>query len=48
MKEWFPTNVGLRHSRVMSPWVLSVSMDGVVREVNTSVLGEMAGTAVYE
>ena len=31
MSEWFQINVGLRHGRVMSPWLLSpwldVSMD---------------------
>ena len=34
VSEWFPVNVGLRQGCVMSPWLLNVYMDGVVREVN--------------
>ena len=37
--EWFPVNVGLRQGCVMSPWLLNVYMNGVVREVNGRVLG---------
>ena len=33
-----PVNVGLRQGCVMSPWLLNVYMDGVVREVNVRVL----------
>ena len=36
---WFPVNVGLRQSCVMSPW-FNVYMDGVVRVVNVRVLGK--------
>ena len=37
----FRVNVGLRQQGcVMSPWLLNVYMDGVVREVNVSVLGK--------
>ena len=38
MSEWFPVNVGLRQGCVMSPWLLNVYMDDVVREVNVRVL----------
>ena len=31
MCEWFPVNVGLRLDCVMSPWLINVYMDGVVR-----------------
>ena len=40
VSEWFPINVGLRQSCVMSTWLLNVYMDGVVREVNVRVLGK--------
>ena len=40
VSEWFPVNVGLRQSCVMSPWLFNVYMDGVVREVNVRVLGK--------
>ena len=40
VSEWFPINVGLRQSCVMSPWLFNVHMDGVVREVNVWVLGK--------
>ena len=33
-------NVGLRQGCVMSPWLVNVDMDGVVREVNGRVLGK--------
>ena len=36
--EWFPVNVGLRQSCVMSPWLFNVYMYGVVLEVNVRVL----------
>ena len=39
MSEWFPINVGLRQSCVMSIWLFNIYMDGVVREVNVMVLG---------
>ena len=34
VSEWVPVNVGLRQGCVMSPWLFTVCMDGVVREVN--------------
>ena len=40
MSEWFPVNVGLRQGCVMSPWLFNVYMDGVVREINITVLGK--------
>ena len=40
VSEWFPVNVGLRQGSVMSPWLFNVYMDGVVREVNVTVLGK--------
>ena len=40
VSDWFPVNVGLRQGCVMSPWLLNVYMDGVVREVNVRVLGK--------
>ena len=40
VSEWFPVNVGLRQSCLMSPWLLYVYMDGVVQEVNVRVLGK--------
>ena len=38
VSDWFPVNVGLRQSCVMSPCFFNVYMDGVVREVNVRVL----------
>ena len=38
LSEWFPVNVGLRQSCMISPWLFNVYMDGVVREVNVGVL----------
>ena len=40
VSEWFPVNVRLRQGCLMSPWLLNVYMDGVVREVNVRVLGK--------
>ena len=40
VSEWFPINVGLRHGCLMSPWLFTVYMDGVVGEVNARVLGK--------
>ena len=40
VSEWFPINVGLGQSCVMSPWLFNLYMDGVVREVNVRVLGK--------
>ena len=40
VSEWFPVNVGSRKGCVMSPWLIYVYMDGVVREVNVGVLGK--------
>ena len=37
VSEWFPVNVGLRQSCVMSPWLFNVYMDRVVRKVNVRV-----------
>ena len=39
VSEWFPVRVGLRHGCVISPWLFSLYIDGVVREVNARVLG---------
>lgn len=36
--ELFLLNVGLRHACVMSPWLFNLYTDGVMREVNTSVM----------
>ena len=38
--QWLPVIVRLREGCVMSPWLfsISVSMDGVVREVNVRLL----------
>ena len=38
--EWFPVSVGSRRGCVMSPWMFNVYMDGVIGEVNVSVLGK--------
>ena len=38
VSQCFPVNVGLRQGCVMSPWLLNLYMDGVVREVNVRVL----------
>ena len=38
VSEWFPTNVGLRQGCVMSSWLINVYMDGVIGEVNDTVL----------
>ena len=37
VSEWFLVNVVLRKGCVMSPWLLFVYLDGVVREVNARV-----------
>ena len=39
VSEWFPVRVGLRHRCVMSLWLFSLYIDGVVREVNARVPG---------
>ena len=39
VSDWFPVRVGLRQGCVMSPWLFNLYIDGVVREVNTRVLG---------
>ena len=39
VRDWFPVNVGLRQGCVMSPGLSNVYMDGVVREVNATILG---------
>ena len=39
VSEWFPVRVGLRQGCVMSPWLFTLYIDGVVREVNARVLG---------
>ncbi len=38
--DWFEVDVGLRQDSLMSPWLFSGYMDGVVREVNANVQGE--------
>ena len=40
VSEWFPINVGFRQGCVMSPWLINVYMDSVVREANVRVLGK--------
>ena len=40
MCQWFPVNVGLRQRCVISPRLLNVYLDSVVREVNVRVLGK--------
>ena len=40
VSEWFPVNVGLRQGCMMSPWLFNVYMDGLVRDVNVTVLGK--------
>ena len=37
--EWFPVSVGVRQGCVMSPWLLNLYMDWVVRELQTRSLG---------
>ncbi len=39
MSDWFPVRVGLRQGCVVLPWLFSVYMGGVVREVNARMLG---------
>ena len=39
VSEWFPVRVRLRQGCVMSPWLFNLYIDGVVREINTQVLG---------
>ena len=39
VSEWLPVRVGLRQGCLMSPWLFSLYIDGVVREVNARVLG---------
>ena len=41
--EWFSVNVGLRQGGVMSPWLVNLYMDGVVREVNMRSQGRGVG-----
>ena len=38
MSEWFGVELGLRQGCVMSPWLINMLVDGVVREVNTRVI----------
>ena len=40
MSGWFPVNVGLRQGCMMSPWLFTVYMDSVIREVNVRVFGK--------
>ena len=37
--DWFEVKMGLLQGCVMSPWLFDVCMGGVVREVNSRVLG---------
>ena len=46
--EWFTVKVGLRQGCAMSPWLFNIYMDGVVREVNASVLGRGLGLVSEE
>ena len=39
VSEWVPVRVGLRQGCVMLPWLFNLYIDGVVKEVNTRVLG---------
>ena len=43
VSEWFPVRMGVRQGCVMSPWLFNLFIDGVVREVNASVLGRGLG-----
>ena len=38
MNEWFPVGLGCQGC-VMSPWLFSIYMNGMVREVNGRMLG---------
>ena len=40
VSEWFQVSVGLRQGCVISPWLFNVYINGVVREVNVTVLGK--------
>ncbi len=35
VSDWFLVRVGLQQESVMSPWLFSVNMDGVIREVQS-------------
>ena len=39
VSEWFSVKVEVRQGCVMSPWLLNLYMDGVVREVQARALG---------
>ncbi len=39
VSDWFPIQVGPWQGCVMLPWLFNVDMDGVVREVNSRMLG---------
>ena len=39
VSEWFPVDIGVRQSCVMSPWLFNFYLDGVVRKVNVRVVG---------
>lgn len=41
MGEWFPVNVRLRPGCVMSSWLFILYMVGMVRDVNTKMLGKV-------
>ena len=47
MSEWFGAEVGLRQCCVMSPWLLNMYMDGVVREINSRVWRRGVGMIGY-
>ncbi len=38
VSDWFPVQVGLWQRRLMSPWLLNVYVDGVVKAVNARML----------
>ncbi len=39
VSDWFPVQIGLRQGCVMSPWLFTAYLDGVVREVHARMLG---------
>lgn len=46
--EWFPVRVRLQQGCEMSPWLFNIYLDGVVRKVNTKMLGRGLGLVTAE